>query len=167
MASERRPSKENTLGMVVCPACKASMEPCKVCGDVRRVPVDTAVAWTMERPRSPDPTPGDPVDITTSTRFRADEILFHALDLTVAQIDLVTDPDAACELRSKADQIRATIQSWAKTSSGRAEREALSRKVLGLHTAVRRHIRAAGGGDAVAPSEPPPTPGGIKKPSTG
>jgi hypothetical protein len=140
--AERKNSAPRDIGLVVCPECRGVEVPCALCAGTRRVAVDVAVGRTMDsvgaRPGALGANdPGKPATPAESGSV----LLAGALDTVLADLAAAGDSAEVKVLRERARDLKAVIVGWRQVIPNVREREAVSRKVLALHVAVRQVTR--------------------------
>jgi len=136
MVGGRKSSTERTMGLVVCPACHGADVACELCRGVRRMKVDAAVQWAMEQGSKP---PGSgPAPPKSPALGESDSVLLNAIHTVLYQLHDVEDPERAKELADRARGLKALIHTWSQAEPTPADRETITKKVLGLHVALGR-----------------------------
>jgi hypothetical protein len=83
---------------------------------------------SVPAPPTPKSTPGGD----------SDAVLLNAIQAVLHQLQDVEDPARANELAERAKGLKALILTWCQVKPSAADREAINRKVLGLHVALGR-----------------------------
>jgi hypothetical protein len=138
MIGGRKSSAGRTVGLVVCPSCHGAEVDCELCHGVRRLGVDAAVQWAMTRGSKPPGSVPAPPTPKSTPGGDSDAVLLNAIQAVLHQLQDVEDPARANELAERAKGLKALILTWCQVKPSAADREAINRKVLGLHVALGR-----------------------------
>jgi hypothetical protein len=133
--SPRGTSGGHRIGLVECPACKADgpSKGCELCGGAGRVGVDAAIAWREARDSLL------PADRTGSQASTADVLLLlDNVEIVLRAVATMPTSEEARALTERALSCERGVKAWTTAPPTRVECDAMTKRVLGLHIALRK-----------------------------
>jgi len=100
--------------------------------------VDAAVEWAIAHGSKPPTSAPESPGPESPARGDSDAVLLNAIHTVLQQLRDAEDPERAKELADRAKGLKALILTWSHASPSREDREAITKKVLGLHVAAGR-----------------------------